>query len=181
MDALQCIATRHSCRKFADKEVTDDTIKELISYTKNAPTWKNVQEVRYYAVRNDEIKKRIAEEAVLGFVYNTKTISRAPVLMVETVVKGISGYEKDGTPTTPQDSHWQSFDAGISAGTLELAAFAMGLGSVIMGIYDDSIVKGILDIPENETVSGLIAVGWPAAEGEGPEKKEVDEILSFRD
>ena len=181
MDALQCIGTRHSCRKFADKEVTNDTIVKLMEVVKNAPTWKNVQEVRYYAVRNEELKKRIAEEAVLGFAYNTKTISSAPVLMVETVVSGISGYEKDGTPTTPQDSHWQSFDAGISAGTLELAAFATGLGSVIMGIYDDAVVKGILDIPDDQTVTGLIALGWPAAEGEGPEKKPVEDILSFRD
>ena len=178
MDTLQCISARHSCRKFADKEVTNETLTKLLDAVRNAPTWKNVQEVRYYAVKNEELKQKIADEGVLGFAFNAKTISRAPVLIVQTIVNGISGYEKDGTPSTSLDSHWQSFDAGISAGTFELAAFAEGLGSVILGIYDEETVRKILGIPDDQIVSGLIALGWPAAPGEGPEKKATEEILS---
>ncbi len=49
----------------------------------------------------------------------------------------MSGYEHDGTFSTPQNDRWEVFDAGIATQTFCLAAHAKGVGSVILGIFDE--------------------------------------------
>lgn len=179
MDTIKSITTRHSVRKYSDRQVEKEVLQRIVETARWAPSWKNTQTTRYIAVMNPELKQRIADEAVLGFKYNQITIGRAPVLIVETTVTGCSGYEKDGSASTPQGSHWQSFDAGIAANSFVLAAFEEGLGCVIMGIYDEKIVKDILNIPDNQSISALIGVGYPEGEVKGPKRKEVEELLCF--
>ncbi|MEE3362128.1 MAG: nitroreductase family protein [Anaerovoracaceae bacterium] len=179
MELIDAIKGRKSVRKFSDREVTDDDIRKIADCVRWVPSWKNTQTAGFIAVRGGE-KQKIAEEAVLGFEYNTKTISRAPVLIVQTMKKGISGYEKDGSESTPQGSHWQSYDAGIAGYAFELAAFELGLGTVIMGIIDEPKVKEILGLPDDTGVSALIALGYPEGPFKGPDRKGADEILEIR-
>ncbi len=180
METKKCIETRHSVRKFTEEPVSRQAVEELVHLASCAPSWKNTQVVRYYAVEDPEIKKNIAENCVLGFVYNTKTIMRAPLLMVLTCVHGISGFEKDGEPTTGKGDRWEVFDGGIAAQTLSLAAHDMGLGAVIMGIFDDKKVAEALGCPEEEIPMALIALGHPAAEAKGPGRKDVSELLTWK-
>ena len=55
----------------------------------------------------------------------------------------------------------------------------MGLGSVIMGIIDEDKISGIITIPEGETVSAVVAIGYPDEEPDAPKRKELDKILRF--
>ena len=113
------------------------------------------------------------------FAFNQKTASHAPALVVLTMLTSRSGYERDGSFSTSQGTHWQSFDAGIAAQTFCLAAHALGLGTVIMGIFDEDKVKQVVDIPEGQKVAALIAVGHPAEEPVCPKRKDVETLLSF--
>lgn len=45
------------------------------------------------------------------------------------------------------------YDAGISAQTLCLAAKDMGLGTVIMGVFDEDILAKLIGLPEGQTVT----------------------------
>ena len=121
MNGTDLLTTRRSVRKFKDQAVTAEDIKGIIEIAKYAPSWKNTQTPRYIAVLDDDMKKQVASDCVLGFESNQKTISAAPALIVVTTIDGRSGYEKDGTPTTSKGTHWQSFDAGIATQTFCLA------------------------------------------------------------
>ena len=180
MDARECILTRRSIRRFSDKEVTRETVSELISVTEYAPTWKNVQANRFIAIYDKAIKEKIAKECTLGYEGNTGIIEGAPVLIAMTIVNKRSGYERDGSFSTTQGTHWESFDAGSAAQTLCLAAHEMGLGTVIMGIFDEKLTGQAINVPEGETVSALIALGYPAEEPTAPKRKDLEKILSFR-
>lgn len=177
MDALQNIRERRSIRKYQDKPVTAEQITELVEAARFAPTWKNSQTVRYYAILDKSLKDRIAEKGTLNFSKNGNNIRSAAALVVLTTVDGISGYDPDGTPTTAKGSHWQSFDAGIACQTFCLAAHDQGLGTLIMGIYDEPKIKELTCIPAGESISALIAVGYPEAEAAAPKRKKVSEIL----
>lgn len=177
MTAIENIKARRSIRKFTDQPVTVEDIEKIVEAARFAPSWKNTQTTRYIAVIDPEKKDQIANDAVLGFEFNKKTIGRAPALMVITTVNKRSGYERDGSFTTSKGTHWQSFDAGIATQTFCLAASEMGFGTVILGIYDEAAVKEILGIDENESVSALVPIGYPAAEPEAPARKEVDVLL----
>ena len=180
MEAMECIKTRRSCRKFQDEAVPHEVLEEVVGVAAYAPSWKNTQITRYIVVEDRDKIQKIANDCVLGFEYNTKTISRCPALVVVTMVKNRSGYEKDGSYTTSKEDRWEMFDAGIATQTFCLAAHEKGLGSVIMGIFDEDKIAEVITIPENQKVAALVAIGYPAFQPEAPLRKEVSELLSFR-
>lgn len=180
METIKCIKERRSIRKFKEEKVEKNVINEIVSAASFAPSWKNTQTARYTIVENKEIKNRIAEEGVLGFTYNQKTISGAPQLVVVTYVEKRSGFERDGSYSTSKGDRWENFDAGIAAQTFCLAAHDKGVGTVILGIFDDEKVGSIIDVPENQKVAALIAMGYPEGDTpSAPKRKSTEEILRF--
>ena len=131
-------------------------------------------------VEDAQKREKIASDCVLDFTYNANTLSHAPALVALTMVTGRSGFERDGSYSSPLEGHWQSFDAGIAAQTFCLAAHALGLGTVIMGIYDPDKVAKVLSVPEGQTVAALIAIGHPAQDPAAPARKSVEELLSVQ-
>lgn len=180
MDLVTGIKERRSIRKFQDKAIPHELIEEIVSVAAFAPSWKNTQIARYIVIEDKEKIQAIAsEECMLGFTYNVKTASRAPALLLLTIVKGRSGYEKDGTFTTPKGDGWEMFDAGIAAQTFCLAAHEKGIGTVIMGVFDENKVAEVVDIPEGQQLAAIIPMGYPAGEAVAPPRKEVSKLLTF--
>ena len=179
MEALQCIKTRRSVRKYSAQPVTREVLDAVFNAVTSAPSWKNTQSVRYTVVDSAELKAKIAEEAVLGFALNQKTISRCPVLLIQSTVNSISGHSPDGSVDTSKGDTWAMYDAGISAQTLCLAAKDMGLGTVIMGVFDEDILATLIGLPEGQTVTGMIAIGYPAGENKMPPRKPASDIVTY--
>lgn len=179
MNTVDCIKTRRSIRKFEDRPVETALIEQLVETASYAPTWKNTQTARYYAVTDPALKEKIAR-CTLGYEGNTRIINRAPVLIAMTTIHGRSGFEKDGSFSTSKEDRWEVFDAGICAQTFCLAAHDAGLGTVMMGIYDEKEVAEVLDIPEDQIVSCLIALGYPAIDPDAPPRKPVSDLLVVR-
>ena len=177
---MNIIETRRSIRKFQDKPVGKEIIEEIIKEASFAPSWKNCQPVRYIAVQNREVLQKIADTCVLGFVPNGKIIARCPILIIETIVHGRSGFERDGSFTTSKGDRWEVFDAGIAAQTLCLAATEHGLGSVIMGIFDETKLAETASIPEGQIAAAMIAMGYPAEDPHMPKRKAAGDLLSWR-
>ncbi len=181
MEITDAIRNRRSVRRFTKDKVERETLDKIISLAAYAPSWKNTQTSRYIAVLDAEMKDKLAKECSMGFQFNINTLINAPAVIVQTAVNARSGYERDGSFTTSKGTHWQSFDAGIAAQTLCLAAHAHGLGTVIMGIFDEARVKELLSIPEAQSVSALIAIGYPDESPTAPPRKSADELLSIID
>lgn len=179
METLTCIHTRRSIRKYADTPVTREEIEKVISAAIQSPSWKNTQTAGYIVVTNPEKKAFIADHCVLNFGNNQNIINGAPALVIVTTKNNIAGFERDGSATTSKGTHWQSFDAGIASQTLCLAAHDLGLGTVIMGIYDNDKVAAAVDLPENMSVSALIALGHPAVDVPAVKRKTLDEKLTI--
>ena len=181
MDLVKGIKERRSIRKFQDKPVTHDLLTEVVEIARFAPSWKNTQIARYIVVEDREkIAKIATAECTLGFTYNIKTMAAAPALVLLTYVNKRSGYEKDGSFTTPKEDRWEMFDAGIAAQTFCLAAHEKGLGTVIMGIFDENKVGEIVKIPEGQTLAAIIPIGFPAdGEVACPPRKEAEALISF--
>ena len=159
MELVKGIKERRSTRKFTDKAVSEDDIREIVATAAYAPSWKNTQTSRYTG--------------------NQRIIGQAPVLIVETTVNERAGYERDGSFSTSKGTHWQSYDAGLAGEAFCLAAWEKGLGTVIMGIFEEAKVKETLQIPETESVSALIALGYPEEVPEAPKRKETELLLKI--
>ena len=181
MDAQQCILTRRSVRQFADRPVSRELLEKVVSLASYAPSWKNTQISRYIAIEDPATRETIASEYCLPGANNPTIIRACPLLVAQTFVKARSGYERDGSFTTDREAGWQYYDCGIAAQTFCLAAHELGLGTVIMGIFDRKRLQAYLEVPEDQELMALIAVGWPGgAELTAPKRKDVDILLSYR-
>lgn len=179
MTAKECIRERRSIRKFKPEPVSHDLLAEIIETASYSPSWKHTQIVRYIAVEG-ELKDRIASEATSMFPNNGSIIKNAPMLIAVTVIKNRCGYERDGSFTTPRKDTWQMFDAGIASQTFCLAAHEKGIGSVILGIFDQQKIEELLEIPEERELVALIPVGYPDEAPAAPKRKPVADLLSFK-
>ena len=179
MEALECIKTRRSIRKFKDEPVAHETVDAIVEAASMAPSWKNTQITRYYVVENPDIKQEIADNCVLDFEFNQKTINRAPQLVVVGMVEKRCGYERDGSFSTSKEDRWEMYDAGIASQTFCLAAHDMGVGTVILGIFDEDKVAKAISLPEGQKVAALIAMGYPDQECEAPKRKTVEELVNY--
>ena len=179
MDAIQCLVPRRSVREYKDTPLSRQDIENMVEISQMASCWENTQPIRYVAVLDKELKDKIAEECTKKFPWNTENIHEAPALVILCAVKGLSGYEPDGTPSTSKGTHWQSFDAGVAAAHFCLAANALELGTLIMGRYDEGKIKEILRLPDEYDVSAIIAIGYPAVIPAANERKPLKEVLAF--
>lgn len=96
MEFSKLLEERRSIRKFdPEKKVTADQIKEIINAAIQAPSWKNSQTTRYYAVVTPE--KIEAFSAACLPEFNQKSAAGA-ALVVTTFVKDRSGFDQEGNP-----------------------------------------------------------------------------------
>ncbi len=151
---------------------------EIIETASMAPSWKNCQIARYHVVNNPDMKLQIAENCVMDFKFNTKTLLQAPSIVIVTYVKNRCGFEKDGSYSTSKGDRWEMFNAGIAAQTFCLSAHARGIGTCIMGIFDEDKIAEVLQLSDNQQVGAIIAAGYPAEEPVAPPRKGADFIMT---
>ena len=178
MDALECIKGRRSVREFKDTPVSKEVLESVIDTARFAPSWKNTQISRYVALTGDS-KKALADTAFEAWIGNANIVNNAPMVIVQTFVKNRSGFERDGSFSTSKEDRWQNYDCGIAAEAFCLAAYEKGLGSVIMGIFDEDKVAKVLNLSDDQGVAAIIAIGYPVADATAPKRKEVADLLTY--
>jgi len=179
MTAKECIKGRRSIRQFSDKPVPRDVLEQIVETASYAPSWKHTQITRYIAVEGT-LKDKIAAECTTAYAKNGEIINNAPMVIAVTYIKNRSGFERDGSFSTPKEGGWQMFDAGIATEAFCLAAYEQGLGTVILGIFDETKAASYLEIPEDRELVALIPIGYPAEEPVAPKRKPVEELLSYK-
>jgi len=178
MELKECVLTRRSVRKFLDKPVDHETLEQVIATAAYAPSWKNTQISRYIAIEDRAVLDTICRDFLPE--HNANIVSGAPLLIAQTFIKNRCGFERDGSFTTQRKDGWQHYDCGIAAQTFCLAAHDAGLGTVIMGIFPHEELGAFLNVPEDQELMALIAVGWPAEQPIAPKRKDVETLLSWR-
>lgn len=178
MTAKECIIGRRSIRKFTNQPVAHELIAQIVETASFAPSWKNTQITRYIAVEG-AAKDALAKCTTL-YAGNGNIMNDAPMVIAVTIVKGRSGYERDGSFSTPKGTGWQMYDAGVASEAFCLAAYEQGLGTVIMGLFDEEDASRVLGLSEDRELAALIAIGYPAETPAAPKRKTVEDILSFQ-
>ncbi len=178
MTANECIKGRRSIRQFMDKPIAREVLTDIVESASYAPSWKNTQIVRYIAVEG-ALKDKIASECTSAYAKNGEIIRNAPLLIAVTFIKNRSGFERDGSFSTPKEGGWQMFDTGIATEAFCLAAYEQGLGSVILGIFDEVKAAALLSLPEDRELAALIPIGYPAEAPAAPKRKPVEDLLSY--
>ena len=170
MDFSKIIRIRKSIRKFKPDKVPMDVIQTILNAARKAPTWANMQGVRYIVVTITELVQKLAD------AIGQKWAKSAPMFIVATNAENRSGKNKNGLP-------YYMLDVGICFDHLLLAATDEGLGTCWVGYFDEKRVKDLLEIPENERVIAITPIGYPE-EGYAPKnttRKPLNEIARVND
>jgi nitroreductase len=179
MEVLEAINTRRSIRKFLDQPVEPEKLQMVLEAARMAPSWSNLQCWRFVVVQDPAIRATLSDLSFVESFFSTygfnknpaqKAIAAAPVVIVACADPAKSG--------TMADRHYYLVDVGIATQNLMLAAHAVGLGTVFVGVFDEEKVRDLLGIPADIRVVGLFPLGYPQeAKKTGPPRKPLDEIV----
>ena len=176
MDLAEAIKGRRSIRKYKPDSVPGETMRMLVEAVRWAPSWANTQCWEVVVVKDPKIKSELATALPKGNPA-LSSMTDAPFVLVLCGKKGISGFYKGQAATTKGD--WLMFDTGIAIQNLCLTAYSLGLGTVVVGMFDHKKVEVILGVPQNVEVVAMTPLGYPAAEGGAPRRKEPSEFIFY--
>ncbi len=178
MELDRIIEKRQSIRSFAaGRSVDIELVKKALEAAQMAPTWKNSQTGRYYIISDAE--KLVQFKAECLHPYNAKNSEGAPVLIVTSYVGGISGFRRDGSQDNELGNEWGAYDLGLQNAILLLKAAELGLSTLVMGLRDADRIRTMLNVPEDEIIVSVIALGYAAVEPERPPRKPLEEVARF--
>ncbi len=106
---------------------------------------------------------------------STKAITGAPVLLALCAKLNSSGYYDKKVTTKFGD--WFMFDLGLAAQSLCLMAHDLGLGTVIVGLFDHDKAKQAIKVPDGFELVAIIPTGYPAKISSAPKRREIDDFI----
>jgi nitroreductase len=177
MDFQEFVSTRQSDRSFdQERPVEKEKIERILEVARLAPSACNAQPWHMIVVDDPELKNKVADATsarALGMNHFTK---QAPVhiLLVEervNLTSGIGGWVKQ--------KDYAQMDLGILAAHITLAAHAEGLGSCILGWFDEQKIRELLSIPRNKRVWLDIIIGYSLQPSRPNKRKRLNEGVSF--
>ena len=176
MDLMEAIKGRRSIRKYKPDPVSEEALRVLMEAVRWAPSWANTQCWEVIVVKDPKVKSELAT-ALPKTNPALSSMTEAPLVIVLCGKKGVSGFKKGEAATVKGD--WLMFDTGIAMQTLCLTAHSLGLGTVVVGMFDHKKAEEILGVPQNAEVVAMTPMGYPAVEGGAPKRKEPSEFVFY--
>ena len=176
MELMEAMKGRRSIRKYKTDPVPEEVLRTVLEAVRWSPSWANTQCWEVIVVRDQNMKASLAATLGKGNPA-TSSMADAPLVLVLCGKKGVSGYYKGQVSTVKGD--WLMFDTGIAMQSLCLAAHAQGLGTVVVGLMDHKKAEEVLGVPENVEVVAMTPMGYPAASGGAPKRKELPEFVYY--
>ena len=155
----ELMLARRCVRKYQTKVVEAEKLRALIEAVRMAPSASNTQPWKLILVDDPAVKEQVARATFSKtFSFNQFTME-APVIAVlavekHSVLAQVVGWMKKRP--------FYLVDIGIAAAQFCLQATDLGLGTCMLGWFDESEVKKILKIPRAVRVALLITVGYEA-------------------
>jgi len=155
MEAIDAILTRRSIRRYTDRPVADDAVTLLLRAAMAAPSAQNQQPWQFIVVRDRLLLEKMAEVSQYA-----KMLRHAQVAVV------VCGDLRDER----SPGFWVE-DCAAATQNLLLAAHALGLGAVWIGVYPrEERVGRLRDLfgpPDDVIPFAVVSIGYPA-EDPGP-------------
>ncbi len=158
MNMVDHIKARRSVRDFESREIPAESLQTILEAVQHSQSWANSQ-CWEIIILNDPVVKKAVQEAVPATNPSFNAIEKAPVVLAVCAKLECSGYYQGVTPTKFGD--WFMFDLGIITENICLTAHNLGLGTVVVGLFDQAKAARILSLPQKCELVALIPVGFP--------------------
>lgn len=140
---------RRSQRKFENRDVEEWKLEMIFAAADTAPTAGGFQGFEIYHIKNQEIKNKLIEAA------NNQPYVNAPVVLV--FCMNPKRIKLNFPPETIRKFSQQ--DATLAAAYSQLAAHALGLSSIWIGMLDENKIREVLSTELYP--SSILCAGYP--------------------
>lgn len=156
MDIQECIHKRRSVRKYLSKEVSNETVSEILDIARLAPSAYNAQNWRFIIVTDREKRKQIAD-----CCSSQHWMTDAPVFIVV-----CNFHKKLNDMHKEKGMLFSTQDCAIVASYIQLLAVEKGLGTCWIGAFDNDELNRIihnpaLNVPQEVKVEAVLTLGFP--------------------
>ena len=175
-DFLRLAEERQSDRKYHDKPVEEEKLLRCLEAARLAPSACNAQPWTFIVINDKELKDAVARETSGGVLPLNHFTRQAPILVV-LVLEKPNITSRFGEVV--KDKKFTIMDLGISASHFCLQAASEGLGSCMIGWFNENKVKELLNIPKNKRPMLIITLGYPAGKKRKKIRKKPDDVIRY--
>lgn len=176
---MKSIKERRTIRKYSDKEIPENLLKELLETASRASTMGGLQLYSVVVTRSKEIKEKLAP-----FHFNQPMVTKAPVVLTFCADYNRTTEWCKNRNANPGYNNFESFynatiDTLLFAQTFTTLAEENGLGICYLGTttYQPQQIIDILHLPELVFPVTTVTVGYPDESPEQTDRLPIEAIM----
>jgi nitroreductase len=169
---LEVIISRQSDRKYSDKPVEKEKLDRILEAGRMAPSACNAQPWKFIVITEPDLLKKIADAATAKLTGMNSFVGQAPLMLV--VIREQPNFSSK-IGGTIKNKDYSLIDIGIASENICLQAKAEGIGSCIVGWFDEKLLRKLLAIPGSKRVELIITLGYSLA-GQREKKRKPSEV-----
>ena len=159
MDFYEAAIGRRSIRRFKDIAVPYKALERCVNAGRLAPSAMNNQPLEYIIVDDKQLTHGV-NDTIQGWGGVRRTpgdpmLDNPPKAGIAILI------DKNLEQELGSNRRQSTLDAGLAAENIMLVAMEQGLGSCAVLSYKESILRQILNIPENHDIALLLVLGYP--------------------
>jgi len=177
MSFLKLANKRFSVRKYNNTPVEKEKILSCLEAARLTPSACNSQPWHFVVVDNSEEAAVLADKTTLPLLKLNQFVKEAPVIVAIIAEKPVLSAQIGGMI---KKKPFYLMDIGMAAEHFCLQAAEEGLGTCMLGWFNEKAVKGYLSVPKAKSIPLLITLGYP--EKDTPPNKiraKLEDIYSF--
>jgi nitroreductase len=156
---LSLVRKRYSVRDYLPDPVSPEKLQRCLEAARLAPSACNAQPWTFIVVGDPEIKNRLADLTSDRWLPLNHFTKQAPLLIV-VVIEPANFTSRLGGFIKKRD--FPLFDVGIAAEHFCLQAAEEGLGTCLIGWFQQDKAKTLLGVPVAKRIGLIITLGYPA-------------------
>jgi nitroreductase len=177
MSFLDLAKKRRSIRFYDERAISREDLESCVEAALYAPSACNSQPWKFIIVDGAEQKKELSKSFLSG-TYEMNSFAPHAAAFIVVVAENMKFPAWAGSKLRKTD--FRKIDIGIACAHLVLRAHELGIGTCILGWFDEKRLRKIFSVPAAKKIELVIAMGYPG-ERKLPEKilKDRDEVVSW--
>jgi nitroreductase len=177
MDFLELARSRRSIRAYNGRKISRDDLNLCVEAARHAPSACNSQPWKFIIADEPDTRSKIADRVFSG-AYQMNAFAREAAAFIVIVAEKMKLPAWMGNKLRRTD--FRKMDIGMACQNLVLQAQQMGIGTCILGWFNEKELRKILSIPRTKRIELVISLGYPA-ERDLREKpmKDKNEVIGY--
>jgi nitroreductase len=178
MSLHELILLRQSVRRYSETQIEPEKLNQCLEAARLAPSASNSQPWKFIIVDKEPLRTEVAKATFSDIKLINKFTMQAPVMVVIVMEKAKLITR---LAMLVKKKEWPLIDIGIAAEHFCLQAAELGLGTCMIGWFEEDKIKRLLQMPSDKSIGLLISVGY-AVDGYAQRtkiRKSLEEMVQY--